>query len=150
MISPLPMEIHVTCKLTIKSQVFLYFHSDFPNRMWRTCSYMDIYYNEGHDSSRFFKFIITHTARVGPAGDLAKSSSPAAMSSFCTSTTVCNTSTMQQQCMCHYWCYVEIAMMTSSNGKTGPLCGEFTGHRWIFHTKASDAELWCFLWSKPE
>ena len=35
-------------------------------------------------------------------------------------------------------------MMTSSNGNifhvTGPLCGEFTGHRWIPHTKASDAE----------
>ena len=25
-------------------------------------------------------------------------------------------------------------------------CGEFTGHRWIPRTKASDAELWCFLW----
>ena len=33
---------------------------------------------------------------------------------------------------------------------TGHLCGEFTGHRWIPHTKASDAELWCFLWSAPE
>ena len=36
-------------------------------------------------------------------------------------------------------------MMTSSNGNifcvTGPLCGEFTGHRWIPLTKASDAEL---------
>ena len=30
---------------------------------------------------------------------------------------------------------------------TGHLCGEFTGHRWIPRTKASDAELWCFLWS---
>ena len=30
-----------------------------------------------------------------------------------------------------------------------PLCGEFTGHRWIPHTKSSDAELWCFLWSAP-
>ena len=30
------------------------------------------------------------------------------------------------------------------------LCGEFTGYRWIPHTKASDAELWCFLWSAPE
>ena len=44
--------------------------------------------------------------------------------------------------------------MTSSNGNilrvTGPLCGEFTGHRWIPLTKASDAELWCFLWSAPE
>ena len=28
---------------------------------------------------------------------------------------------------------------------TGHLCGEFTGHRWIPHTKASDAELWCSL-----
>ena len=39
-------------------------------------------------------------------------------------------------------------MMTSSNGNvfrvTGPLRGEFT----IPRTKASDAELWCFLWSK--
>ena len=46
------------------------------------------------------------------------------------------------------------SMMTSSNGSifrvTGPLCGEFTGHRWIPLTKASDAELWCFLWSTPE
>ena len=42
-------------------------------------------------------------------------------------------------------------MMTSSNGNifgvTGPLCREFTGHRWVPCTKASDAELWCFLWS---
>ena len=45
------------------------------------------------------------------------------------------------------WC-----MMTSSNGNifrdTGHLCGEFTGHRWIPHTLASDAELWFFLWSE--
>ena len=33
---------------------------------------------------------------------------------------------------------------------TGPLCWEFTGHRWIPRTKASDAELWCFLRSAPE
>ena len=43
---------------------------------------------------------------------------------------------------------------TSPNGNifrvTGPLCGEFTGHRWIPVTKTSDAELWCFLWSAPE
>ena len=47
-----------------------------------------------------------------------------------------------------------IFMMTSSNGNifraTGHLCGEFTGHRWIPRTKASDAELWCLLWSAPE
>ena len=45
-------------------------------------------------------------------------------------------------------------MMTSSNGNifhvTGPFWGEFTGHRRIPLTKASDAELWCFLWSAPE
>ena len=45
-------------------------------------------------------------------------------------------------------------MMTSSNGNifrvTGPLWGESTGHRWIPLTKASDAELWCFLWSALE
>ena len=42
-------------------------------------------------------------------------------------------------------------MMTSSDGNifrvTGHLCGEFTGHRWITRTKASDEELWCFHWS---
>ena len=45
-------------------------------------------------------------------------------------------------------------MMTSSNGNifrvTGHLCGEFTGPRWILHTKASEAEFWCFLWSASE
>ena len=45
-------------------------------------------------------------------------------------------------------------MMTSSNGTifrvTGHLCGEFTGLRWIPRTKASDAELWCFIWSATE
>ena len=44
-------------------------------------------------------------------------------------------------------------MMTFSNGSilrvTDPLCGELTGHRWIPRTKASDGELWCFLWSAP-
>ena len=43
----------------------------------------------------------------------------------------------------------EFGLMTSSNGNifrvTGHMCREFTGHRWIPRTKASDAELWCFL-----
>ena len=51
-------------------------------------------------------------------------------------------------------CEIWISMMTSSNGNifrvTGPLWGEFTGHRWIPLIKANDAELWCFLWSVPE
>ena len=46
------------------------------------------------------------------------------------------------------------SMMTSSNGNifrvTDHLCGEFTGPRWIPRTKASEAELWCFLWSASE
>ena len=45
-------------------------------------------------------------------------------------------------------------MITSSNGTifrvTGLLCGEFTSHWWSPRTKASNAELWCFLWSAPE
>ena len=48
----------------------------------------------------------------------------------------------------HYWhgnVIVEIFFRA-----TGPLRGESTGHRWIPLTKASDAELWCFLWSAPE
>ena len=46
------------------------------------------------------------------------------------------------------------SMMTSSNGTifrfTCPLWGETTVDRWIPLTKASDAELWCFIWSAPE
>ena len=48
----------------------------------------------------------------------------------------------------------QISMMMSSKGTifrvTGPLWGEFTGHRWIPLTKASDAELWRFLCYTPE
>ena len=44
-------------------------------------------------------------------------------------------------------------MMTSPNGNifhvTGLLWGEFTGHRWIPLTKASDAELWVLLSPAP-
>ena len=50
--------------------------------------------------------------------------------------------------------YENTHMMTSSNGNifhiTGHLCGEFNGPRWIPRTKASDAELWCLLWSASE
>ena len=57
-------------------------------------------------------------------------------------------------CCMAVWVIVELPltpmfMMMSSNGNifciTGPLCWEFTGHRWIPCTKASDAEVWCFL-----
>ena len=45
-------------------------------------------------------------------------------------------------------------MKTSSNRNifhvTGLFVQEFPSHRWIPLTKASDVELWCFLWSAPE
>ena len=48
--------------------------------------------------------------------------------------------------------FVFIILISSSNGNifrvTDHLCGDFTGHRWISHTKAIDAEVWCFLWSR--
>ena len=50
--------------------------------------------------------------------------------------------------------YTTTHMLMSSNGNifhfTGHLCVEFTGHRWIPRTKASDTEPRCFLWSSPE
>ena len=51
-------------------------------------------------------------------------------------------------------CQGAMYTMTSSNGNifrvAGPLRGEFTGHRWISLTKASEVGLWCFLWYAPE
>ena len=45
--------------------------------------------------------------------------------------------------------WTNATMMRSSNGNifriTCPLCREFTSHRWIPRTKASDAELWWFF-----
>ena len=53
-----------------------------------------------------------------------------------------------------YNLFLKFDMMTSSNGNifrvTGLLRREFTGPRWIPRTKASDTELWWFLWSAPE
>ena len=50
-----------------------------------------------------------------------------------------------------FWKVDRSNLVTSSNGRiTGPLWGEFTGHRWIPLTKASGAELWCLLWSASE
>ena len=60
----------------------------------------------------------------------------------------------QQSVTSGHTCDAHFNMMTSSNGNifrvTGHLCVEFTGDRWIPCTKASDEELWCFLWSAPE
>ena len=81
------------------------------------------------------------------------------------SLTGCIESCQNDNCRCSQWwkfhqksIFVSVIpdhwpnMMTSSNGNifrvTGPLCGEFTGHRWIPRAKASDAKLGCFLWSE--
>ena len=66
----------------------------------------------------------------------------------CISTT-CDVSVSRNERICQCTVRCRYNMMTSSNGHifrvTGPLCREFTGHL----TKASDAELWCFLWYAP-
>ena len=57
---------------------------------------------------------------------------------------ICNTFNVLLMICGHCVVYPH-TMMTSSNGNIfrviGHLCGEFTGLRWIPHTKASDAEL---------
>ena len=64
---------------------------------------------------------------------------------FCTKPAQQNTKTK------FYWSNTNIqhthCMMKSSNGVTGPMWGEFTGHRWITQRPVT---LWCFLWSAPE
>ena len=49
---------------------------------------------------------------------------------------------------------LRVVKWTSSNGTilsvTCLLWGQSTGQLWILLTKASDAELWCFLWATPE
>ena len=60
---------------------------------------------------------------------------------------IANTSVLQ--CICYHL----IITWWRHQMETFPrchLCGEFTGDRWIPHTKSSDAELWCLLWSAPE
>ena len=84
------------------------------------------------------------------------------------SKSVCNTKYSAQINSCRKWWYFVglsvimtswahshfYLMMTSSNENnfrvTGPLCEEFTGHRWIPRSKTSDAVLWCVLRSAPE
>ena len=67
----------------------------------------------------------------------------------CTSRTLCQTGMQVVNRV------ISCSMMTSSNGNifrvTGPLCEEFTGHRWIPAQRPMPAaELWCFLWYASE
>ena len=49
-----------------------------------------------------------------------------------------------------YWHMVSFLFRYDVYSVTGPLCGDLTGHRWIPLAKASDAELWCFIWYAPK
>ena len=55
---------------------------------------------------------------------------------------------------CIHHRYITGNKMPSSNGNifrvTDHLRGESIGNRWIPLTKASDAEVWCFIWAVPE
>ena len=72
---------------------------------------------------------------------------------LCVSKTEAITTRKLSWCLLYLYDCHSASMMTSSSGNffrvTGPLCGDFTGHRWILRTEASDAELWCFLWPMP-
>ena len=46
---------------------------------------------------------------------------------------------------CSWWRH----QMETFSALLAILCGEFTGARWIPHTKASDAELWCYFDLRP-
>ena len=52
-----------------------------------------------------------------------------------------------QTCGNHLWWRIE---METFSALLVFRAGKFTGRRWIPHTKASDAEPWCFLLSTPE
>ena len=58
---------------------------------------------------------------------------------------------INQPCLLSFW---PLVMRTSSNGNIFPCNWPFVRglhrSRWIPHTKASDAELWCFLWFASE
>ena len=65
----------------------------------------------------------------------------------------CRRMTLQRRvCLLCHLATKGILVMTSSSGSIFRVTGgvEFTGHRWIPLKKASDAELWTFLWSLPE
>ena len=64
--------------------------------------------------------------------------------------TICHE--MDSQCQCYWRSFPPVLRWPPGNifRVTGHLCGGIHGCRWNPRTKASDAELWCFLWSPPE
>ena len=124
------------CKTTVSSECVIVFYFRY-NHM-KKCTH--------------FSLVITITksieATVAPSATIIHS----CVSILLRLVDRCNAS--HQQLWCILWSNFQPSMMTSSNGNifrvTGHLCEEFTGPRWIPHTKASDAELSCFLWSASE
>ena len=108
------------------SRVFFHYHSLFDTRVWTNNYTHDILWDTEHQR-RF--------SNCGWSYAMDEQSHR-------TETHVYNYLSMSYSCM-----------MTSSNGSifrvTGPLCGEFTGLRWIPRTKASDVELWCYFDLRP-
>ena len=50
--------------------------------------------------------------------------------------------------ICEGNCQLPARVRASTTSSILTFSAEFTGHRWIPLTAASDAELWCFLWSE--
>ena len=48
------------------------------------------------------------------------------------------------------WSHDDVIKWKKKSALLAVCAGEFTGHRWTTLSKASDAELWCSLWSAPE
>ena len=58
--------------------------------------------------------------------------------------------TKQTRVVCFHYVQSRWLRQTETFSLSLALCGYLPSHRWSPHTKASDAELWCFHWSEPE
>ena len=121
-----PMSTH--CQLEAKEHIKMKFYVKFIRFQWRKCIWECLLQNVGH-----FVSASLHKQLSASRKQFSQKPNPSYWNS-------------------QFW--YKRFMMTSSNGNflrvTGPLWGESTGHRWIPFTKASDAVLWCFLWSVSE
>ena len=125
-------------------------HSDSNDRWFHCLSiFFSCGYQRNHQSSTllaFFRGIHWWQVDSPHKGPVTRKTSP------------CDDVIMLSGFMRHVYQYLSeivwLPTMTSSNENifrvTGPLCWEFTGHRWIPLTKASDAKLRWFPWSPSE
>ena len=135
----------------VRLVIFPYFFSHFMNEPVKITFFCDAY-NAGHDLGIFcvldanWEYLLGSFFHVSCI-DLLISNVTRFKISLSQSTYNGWKNRIQRSCTISYFRYF---MMTSSNGNifraTGPLCGEFTGHRWILITQ----ELRYFLLSAPE